>query len=461
MTPLKKLSFVLLLVTACSVVPNQLFAQAYKDAVGYNELLAEKGGSLEDGTGILVMQAEAPTGAGNYMADSGHAQFTGKTFIDGTGSSTDGSAHATGVGVNFYGNSSSMTPGITSITGYDANDYIGRILNFGGGDPLAQGFDIGNHSYIGNGLTPAEVVQLSMRFDYVINRDNTVMVVGANNGSGSTTPDLFAPSYNAITVGLTNGNHSRGLTADYGPGRFKPDIVAPATTTSNATPLVASAAALLRHAGAATNAAQNQVVKSLLFAGATKEEVIDWDRTTTRPIDEVYGFGELNILNSYHILEGGEFAASTSDPATDVGHMGWDFGNFNGSDDLFYDFEILAGREVSQLSAALVWNVDVIDANASAAVFDASIALANLDLELYDSTGTFLGSLVDSSLSTEYNMEHIYLTSLAEGNYTFRITGDSDTDFGFAWRISSVPEPTSGIVLGLGLIGLASRRRRP
>ena len=157
----------------------------------------------------------------------------------------------------------------------------------------------------------------------------------------------------------------------------------------------------------------------------------------------MYGFGELNILNSYHIWEGGEFAASTSDPTSNVDLFGWDYGNFNGTDDLFYDFEIFVGQTAAELSAVLVWNIDVIDSNPSSGVFDASTVLADLDLELYDSTGSFMGSLLDSSLSTEYNHEHIYLKDLPPGNYTFRISGDLAVDYGFSWRIKAVPDPLS------------------
>ncbi|MFK7766056.1 MAG: S8 family serine peptidase [Mariniblastus sp.] len=454
-------------------------AQAYKTAVGYNDLVAEKGAALEDGTGLSVVLVEAPGSVGNYAPDENNAEFNGsdagstdddKKFIDATNAGTGTSSHATGVGRFFFGDVTSMTQNIglcddlsmdCPITFYDANDYINNALGHaGGGDPLAQGFSVGNHSYIGNGVEDPVATDILERFDFVINRDNTVMVVGANNGTGAT-PDLLAPSYNAITVGRTDGNHSRGaVSGTYGNGRLRPDIVAPASATSFATPIVSSAAALLRDAAEGTNGIQNEVIKSTLFAGATKSEFGGWDRTTTRPIDEVFGFGELNILNSYHIWEGGENEGSITDPAANISRNGWDYGDFNGTDDLFYDFEIGEFEQVTELSAALVWNIDVVDNDGTEAVFDASTFLANLDLQLFDSTGTFLGTLIDSSLSTEYNTEHIYLKHLTSGNYTFQISGDAATDFGFSWRISTVPEPSSLVVLGLIGVTALSRRRR-
>ena len=437
-----------------------VFSQSYKELIGYNALLAEKGGALEDGAGLRVLQPEAPQG-GNYMPGSG-AQFTGKSITNGTpGGSTGSSSHATGVAFRFYGNTVGIAPGIADITGYDANDYIDRVLGVElGGDPLAQGFDVGNHSYIDDGLTNAETTDVLQRFDFLINRDDTVMAVGVNNGAGNTTPDLLSPSYNAIAVGRSDGGHSRGETTSYGLGRFKPDIVAPEVNVSLATPIVAGAAAVLKHAAAGTGASQNEVIKSMLFAGATKEEFASWNRSTTQPIDEVYGFGEVNILHSYHIFEGGVFTGSTTDPVANVNHYGWDNGDFDGTNDLYYDFKIEDGRSVTELSAALVWNIEVTDSDPDTAIFNATTSLANLDLELFDSTGSFLGLIVDSSLSTAYNLEHIYLTDLAAGDYTFKISGDSAVNYGFSWRITTVPEPSSFALFGLVAFGLISRRRR-
>ena len=126
------------------------------------------------------MMAAASIGNGDYMPDSANSQFSGKNITAGSGLSSP-SGHATTVGINFYGNTNSMTPAITDITVYEANDFLGKVLGFNSGnDPLtATAFDDGNHSNIGNGLTVAEAENLRERFDFVINRDNTVMAVGA------------------------------------------------------------------------------------------------------------------------------------------------------------------------------------------------------------------------------------------------------------------------------------------
>ncbi|MCH2183722.1 MAG: PEP-CTERM sorting domain-containing protein [Mariniblastus sp.] len=428
----------------------------WQDDIGWTALKAELGNSLEDGTGLSVTQVEAPNGSA-YLADFSLAEFLDKTIIDGTGTNVGASSHATSVARNFFSRTNSIAPGISQITGYNANDYLNRVLGHdGGADPLAQGFDIGNHSYIGNIADKAIAQDMLERFDFVINRDNTVMAVGVNNGSGTRTPDLLAHSYNAIAVGRTNGNHSRGATTFYGAGRFKPDIVAGDSATSYATPRVAGAAAILRQAAGITAASDAVLIRSLLFAGATKDEFADWSRTSTQPIDEVYGFGELNIYNSYHILRAGEFKG-TSDPAgNSVGHQGWHLGEFKEASDLYYEFDVSAASPLEELSVALTWNINVIDTESSADIFNASTELANLDMVLLDS----LGNVIDESVSAVNNSEHIFLRELAPGSYRFRVSSDSATQFGLAWQITSIPEPASGwLVCLLGGLFLARRRR--
>jgi hypothetical protein len=476
-------SFLVKSILACTlfslfaIQTTSSFGQAFKAQIGFNDLVAEKGAALEDGSGLRVFMAEAPDGDtdtnpnGDYMPDINNAQFSGKDLKEASGAS-GANGHATSVAVNFFGNSSSLSAGITDFTGYDANGYIGSTglnagtnLDPGGLDLMGNTYHIGNHSYVGRAstaFTAAQAEDILERLDFTVNRDNTVQVVAADNAS--TTPRVLTPAYNAIAVGRSDGSHSRTLTPNYGAPRFATAIVVPsAGATSQSTPVVSSAAAILVQAGQGSNFSQNEVIRASLYAGATKEEFATWDRTSTRPMDEVFGYGELNILNSYHIFEGGEFEASTSDPATNVDLLGWDYGDFDGSTELFYDFSI-DETEYGRLSAVLSWNMNIID-NDSSAVFDPTRDLADLNLDLFDSTGSFLGTLLDSSNGTDYNNEHIFARSLAAGDYTFRISGaaggTSATDYGFAWNIvSAVPEPSSLIVLGVFGLGCIARRRR-
>ncbi len=191
------------------------------------------------------------------MPDVNHSEFTGKTFIDGTGTNSTYSGHATSVGRYFYGNRLSLATGAELITCFDADDWINNETGLNsGGDPLLQPFAVQNHSWIGNGA-PINVVTLALeRVDFMINRDNLNLVAGTNNGGNSNTPQLLAPGYNSITVGRSDGNHANTDTTFYGAGRMKPEIVAPATSTSLATPMVAGAAAILRDAATGYQAAE-------------------------------------------------------------------------------------------------------------------------------------------------------------------------------------------------------------
>ncbi len=446
----------------------------YKPAIDYDDLVAEYGGSLENGTGINVLQVEAPLGV-NYMPNTGHAEFVGKTFTNGTAPPVAGaSSHATSVGRHLYGNATSIAPGLTSITGVRADDFTNNDLGIvSGGEPTVQGYHVSNHSYVGSFPNAASKINALRRFDYVINRDNTVAVVGIENGASDTAYDAWAHSYNAISVGRSDGLHWYGQTTDYGAGRSTPNIVVPMQGTgfnfsSYATPVVAGSAAILKQAagfdgfGNSLNGGQNEAVKAMLFAGATKDESPGWAKTTTRPVDDVFGFGELNIYNSYKIQEGGEYAAflNLDPPTANLGSRGWDFGSYNNGL-LHYNFEVGAGQQITELSAALTWNVDVFDTNPNPLVFSPNHQLANMNLELFDSTGTFLGSVIQQSLSTVYNFEHIYLsTPLNAGEYTFRLSSDIPVEYGFAWRMTVVPEPSSlGLIL-IATCGLAMRRRR-
>ncbi len=430
-------------------------AADWRDDIGLTALKAKIGDLLEDGAGLSIVQVEAPNGTA-YLPDVTLSVFDGKSFVDGTGTNVGANSHATSVGRNKYANNESVAPGISQITGYDVNDYLDRVLGqASGADPIAQGFDIGNHSYVGNLADNSVAQDILERFDFVINRDDTIMTVGVNNGAGKVTPDLLAHSYNAIAVGRASGEHSRGATTFYGAGRFKPDIVAGDSLTSFTTPRVAGAAAILRHAASGTNGTDAITVRSLLFAGATKDEFADWSRTETQPIDEVFGFGELNIYNSYHILKAGEFDGSTNLFGNQVGLIGWDSGQTDGTNDLYYEFELQEGSPLDELSVALTWNINVIDNNASSDIFDASTELANLDLALLDS----LGNVIDQSISTVSNSEHIYLKSLGPGSYRLRVSGDSVTNFGLAWQITAIPEPTCGWLVFSG-VGLYLNRRR-
>ena len=461
-----------LLILLCSA---QSYGQAYKATVGYDKLKSEVGAGLANGAGVVVALAEANTGGAGtntYFLNTADSQFSGKSFTDISNLTPRNiSGHATGVGQLFFGNTTSMSGGVTSVQVYDAENFVvsqQQLGNAGVNPNSTLGFSVMNHSYIGNSLPAAIAGESNARLDYTIARDNFTSVVAL--GNGGSLPQLYGQSYNSIVVGLSNGGHSQGATDLGVAGRVKPDIVSPQGTTSEATPLVSSTAALLHQAAAGfgtPNARNSEAMKAIIMAGATKDTIPTWSNTTTRPLDSVYGAGQLNVYNSYRILEAGETSGVISvpitNPAVNSGLQGWDFGtSITPGSPLHWNFNVADGSSISEASILLTWNAQYRDALGN---FTSGLSLANMDLRLFRSNNGVLGSEVGASLSTIDNVEHIYLKNLSSGGYTIQVSSNLDTRFGLAWNITAVPEPSSFACLFV--VGLAAsiqtirvRRRR-
>lgn len=436
----------------------------YLDDVGYNALLVLMGGSTPDGTGVSVTQVEADLdGSGSpylYLPDTANSQFTGITFTDVSALSGAGvSGHATTVGQYFYGNNA-MASGISSVANYEANNWLqSGYLRYNSSSlaPLTESRDIQNHSWIGSTGNATIDTSLLNRLDYAIERDDFVSVVGTPNSGGSAT--LLSNSYNTLNVGLTNGTHGAGTSTVNGAGRLTVHLVAPDSATSFATAKVSSAAALLIDQGrdsANANADNSEVVKAVMLAGATKDEFPTWDRTSTRPLDETYGAGELNVLNNFLIMAGGEQESGSGNVAA----TGWDFDAITSAATQTYYLE-LAGD--SMLSIALNWNQHLEPTDQPSIDYNTMItSLANLDLQLWevDEVGTLL-SLVDQSVSTLENIEHIWQQSLNGGRYAIVLSSDTATswDYALAWQTTAIPEPGTMALLLLGGAGLFLLRR--
>lgn len=417
------------------------------DDIGYSRLVNLLGDATPNGAGVVVSQVEASNSFEAYFPDVNNSQFTASTdpfseavsFIDGSGGAAKGTSnHSTwATGRNFYGNSGSQASGANEVTVYEADDWLDNVLNLSTSkDPLAQPFRVQNFSWIGTLENDLQDRKALRRFDYLIDTDDVTAVVGLVNDTNPL-PPLLSHSYNALTVGRTDGVHSSGPTQSfYGPGRSKPDLVVPRTTTSAAAAMVSSAAAMLHEVVAGSAGARSETMRALLLAGATKGEFTGWSRTVSQPLDSHFGAGELNTYNSYLMTLGGQFAGSTSEPVEPVGTHGWDYQTVVPGSDQYYSFEIPTGSTAAELSIVLAWNVQVTDAD-TGPLFSGTESLANLDLALYDSTDTFKGLLLDESLSTVDNVEHIYMTDLGPGNYTLQVSTESARDFGLAWRLNT------------------------
>ena len=417
--------------------------------MNYTQLANElslRGISVPSGSGVAVTQVEAREDTSQngileshegYAPNPTNSEFGGKTITDASNLGQDPSNHGTWVGRNLYGNTSSISPGITAISVYEANQFMNS--GWYSGTPSIESNPLQNHSWVNwsqNSNAPR-------RMDYAVNRDGFLPIVGIYNSDfgpqskPSDIPDTYGSIYNGISVGVSDGTHRYGTTTYDGAGRTKPEIVAPggipgsnpATQyTSLATPIITAAAAFLIDAAGSNAAAKDQLtLKAILLAGADKSISANWDQTPTRPIDDVYGAGELDIYQSYFIQQGGQqIAGSTIDT------HGWNLSNLGYYSSEYYTINISSGFRLRRLSVLVTWNRKV----AKQGYFNPSFnpSLPNMNLELTDDSDN---SIVQSSDSSVDNIEHIWRDTnneLDAGTYTLKVATSLATDYAIAWR---------------------------
>jgi hypothetical protein len=455
----------LLVAIACHLISDTFVAaQSYKAQVGFDRLKNEVGPTLANGSGITVGLVEANVGAAGtntYFPNVSNPEFASKTFVDVSNLNPRNiSGHATGVGQIFFGLSSSMAPGVTNVRVYDANNFVGeqQALGAAGTNPAATSFSVVNHSYIGTistGFPASLAAESNARLDYTITRDNFTSVVALNNGVGSL-PAIYGQSNNSIVVGRSDGQHSFGLTNLGVAGRTKPDIVAPGGATSFTTPIVSSTAALLHSAAndfGMTNARNSEAMKAIIMAGASKDPFPTWSNTATQPLDSKFGAGEVNVYNSYKILQAGESNGVIGVPVSNSSLKGWDYrDSIDPTQPLYWNINV--GQTITEASILLAWNAKYQDGFGN---FNSTLSLANMDLKLFDSTTSFLGTEIRASRSLVDNVEHIYLKNLNAGLYTIQVSSTGNSAFGLAWNIAAVPEPSSMVLLGIGSLFLLVR----
>ena len=231
-----------LILSVC--LPSLGSAQTIADDTGLTALTEHLGaGNVPTGAGVIVGQIEAS--APGYLPDAGNAEFAGKTILA-MSSGMGVSGHATTVGRHYFGLSTGIAPGIDEVHCWEANNWtLGGFLNGTGNTPPdLVAFKVMNHSWIGGGLNPAKQVR---KVDYAIREQDLVACVGVGNGTGNLSNPLLSHAFNVISVGRSDGSHKAGGTGNgiEVPGRHKPEMVAPGSATSFATPLVSGAASLL------------------------------------------------------------------------------------------------------------------------------------------------------------------------------------------------------------------------
>jgi hypothetical protein len=398
------------------------------------------------GAGILVAQGEAHSPNGDDW--EAYPPYFGQpaslvTWINTNGISTNQpnslgtvSSHANQVGGYFYGIPLGVAPGVLHVDNYEADYFVQYIVQ--SNQPMSNGVvnqsAIVNQSFTFGALpvTPSETnltqQEVDSMFDDYTATYGTLFCSGVNNGGQVCAP---ATAYNSLGVGCygTNSHSSFGPTVDN--GRSKPDLVAPQSETSYSTPYVAGAAAVLLQSAARGDGGTNtsaagdaRAIRALLINGALKPG--DWSHTPVAPLDIRYGAGVLNLYYSWLQLTGGQqpFSVSQAVPAGGAhppgtpsalipGLLGWDFQAVtNPSPDWdvvnHYYFDNSASPAAAlALTATLAWNRGFGQAN-----------INNLALFLYDSAG---GELVTNSVSTVDNVQHIYVPSLAPGQYDLQV----------------------------------------
>ncbi len=432
-------------------------AQSTQATTGFHRLAARLGpGNFPTGAGVIIAQVEAPVGKA-YGPNAGLPEFVGKAITPRSGvpfAQADlvplaASEHATLVAQYLFGPQLAVAPGISAIDSYEANHWLGAGFLGGSGAtaPLVASEKIINHSWIGN--AGANSNAFLRKLDAAVEAQGLIVCAGVNNGSGPLDVALFSHAFNVIAVGRSDGLHHAGNTALCvdGPDRMKPEIVAPAGATSLATPLVSGAAALLvETARTNPNIANNphatlpEVIKAVLMAGA--EHRSGWSNgpiqkgilrgATSTPLDPIFGADQIDVDASHWILSAGEQSAAQSAAlALDCLPAGWSKIDIGPGQSRWLRFQIEANKPFVSIVAA--WNRNV-------AQDYASWSLADLDLELWTVDGqgapaTLLGTPVGTyfaggnvlSDSAFDNVEHLYLTDLAAGEYLLEMRRGQDS----------------------------------
>jgi len=443
------LILVIALVGGCALSAQ---ADGWRDEIGLTRLQGRLGQFMPTGGSIGVSQVELCTEGTDYVPDRRDACFTGKSITPRSGGGGL-SNHATIVGEHYFGLGTSPAGDIRSADVYEANAWVNNCLRVDSPfEPLVERDRVQNHSWVGT-LGSAETdTDALRRTDLMIERDGVLVAAGLNNGSTTSIPRLMCSAYNVVTVGLTNGNASRGSTAIDGPGRIKPDLVAPLAATSWATPVVAASGALLLEACEAKEVlldlparqkltARALLVKGLLMGGATKSQWPDWRKGFATPctdgsvpLDYRYGAGQLNIDNSHRILMAGRRRGSEFG---DVPVTGWDLAPITAGGRRQYVFELPAGTRATEVSILVVWNRRVRATAGSSLHLTAT--LADIDLRLYALRESGSPRLVDASTSRVDNVEHIYLKALNPGRYAIDVRSDSASQYCLTWDAALTP----------------------
>jgi hypothetical protein len=467
-------------------------------AVGLDELIERLGFTDRPrGDRVVVAMVEAfPAGTSDYHPQL-DAPLRNKTFYSVSGPSGT-SGHATRVARNLCGvgrRSPSIAPAITSIHLFSAEGWIGDdLLRAAEPDavplPSPYGVKIFNNSWIGTYPDgPLPVQSVLRRADYVIGRDGVLIISGVNNGTDDDdNVPLMSHMYNGISVGRPNGRHQVNTTRDDvdGPGRMKPEIVAPGDPdccTSFSTAVVSAAAAIMIETARTTprlrddpRALRPEVLKAVLLAGARHRA--GWTNhpdvsgptrgVTDRPIDPIYGVDLLDIDASHRILTGGHQGGDSVTPTRGRARAAaWSLTSVPIDGSTHYRFVV--PETAVEASFLITWNRIL-----RPPFGDDDFASADLDLFLWrERADGELESLVGEAGRTWFregnvvsespvdNVEHLYLRGLRAGKYVLEVRRQDQIvdvpmwDAAVAWVLPEPPAGLRGDVNNDGLVDVA------
>jgi len=451
-----------LLALFVSAVP--LAAQTIQDDTGLTALAKRLGaGNVPTGAGIGVGHVEALQSS-NYAPDTSNAEFAGKTFTLKSGASGP-SGHATTAGRHFYGLTTGIAPGIDDVHAWEAGKWLSTgFLNGAGIVPPKDAGPVRIFSCSWIADTAADPGYLR-KLDAAIDEQDLVVVVGVDNGSGPLNAGLLAQGFGTIAVGRSDGNHAAGGTTVDIPGRMKPELVAPGTATSWATPLVGGAAALLletaaTHPGLRFNprAARSELLKAVLLAGAEKRA--GWSNGallsgplrgwTDTPLDPLFGADEVDVNQSHWILtsleQPGAFAPTR---LSESKQRGWNVISIGPGESRWWRFEVSV--EKPAVDAVASWHRLVspnfqtsFTTNCNLRLWAVDEADALISLVGDAAAGYYAGGNVTSESLVD-SVELLHVDGLQPGLYALELVRPDD-GFPSDWQVAvawgmTCPEP--------------------